>query len=762
MFRLCLLLIALIAAALLWLVAHPAQLRPLLPLTARLLPADTTIDLLEGLEIDVLGGKLDVLELEWQRNRLRIDAVRWRWDVVQIWPPELGLDVVTAGSVAIHLAQLDTPTPTDWRALPLPAETEFWPLLTRLRLAINHFSMHDADGKHLLDGHIETAPALTRGAGSIRQPDGNRLDWRWRELATGAPYSWQIDWQSSILTDATGRLQFSLQGRQLDWQLQADAATILLSGLVLDQTHLAVRGKAMPFEQLPVLLGADFELATVLPNTALGDLAVNCRGRITAGQDYSAELRGDSCNIRQGMTLGNIDVPILVVAGPALELQSFTLDAGHVTVAAFSLEAWRLSDLRLDVEPSLLWQAETGDLALPDLNYQFAVTNSQLSLSSNASGSLKGSLAGPNAHWQGILKGEFQTNFRQHEITPWQVLASVSASADDFAAEGSIDSPAHGQLASIKLSGKPTPFVYQLQADIDSDSWRWQGDLLQALLGAGQTLVPAQLTAAEFMLRLVWQGSSETSSATLSGQIRNLYGVSAGLAFAGLDVAPFSLPIRDGTLSQEISLDWQMKALNAGIAATELSGSVDRLENTWRLKDVYGNVFGGEFSIPSLKDFSSPGRQGELALTGLALDEIIGMLDMPELSVTGKIDGRIPLVWQGDTVVVPDGAMNSQGKGLIRYRPDNELTEGDSGNAQLDITRRALANLHFETLEADLDYNTNGDLTIDARMRGSNPDLDDGRPIHLNLHIENNIHSLLKSLRASEQINGWLERQLDR
>ena len=778
--RLSVLLLALVAAVLLWLLANPAHLQPLIPHARLLLPADTQIDQIEGLEIGVLGGEFRELKLNWQGNRVHVDTASWRWDLVRVWPPELGLDAFSAGTVTVHLAPIETTSPARWRAIPLLSETTLWPLLAELHLVVDQILLSNSAGELLLDGQFEMAPALRRGSGRIRQADGSKFEFDWRESAPQTGFDWQLDWRSNVFADTEGTLQFSHHQRRLDWQLLAQAPQLNVADQPLQRTRMAMQGVAMPFEQSPVLLRADFELATTLENLRDTPVIVNCHGRLATQVDYSTEVLSEGCTVSDSTLNVSIAMPLRAQISSEMAVGSVAIEAGTLTVDPFTIDAWQLSDFRLNVEPAVLWQ-EASDTCLPDsiraasneencsfgavlpdLNYQISFSNTALSLNSSATGVVSDIRFADLSEWRLELTGEFQTVFQEHTLLPWQLALSFTGTTQDFTARGTIDNAEFGILASIEANGSRAPFAYQVQAQLDSDAWHWQGDLLQQLLGSGQTLLPAQLTAADVTAQLIWSATSKSSSATLNGQIEKLYGVSNGVAIAGLSVAPFSVPIRDGVIQGKTRIDWRAQGLNGGFAATDLSGSAYWFDDTWQLRNIRGELFGGEFTIPVLNDFSHDGQQGVLSFRGFDLETIIGMLDTPDLTVTGHIDGRVPLVWQQNTLVVPDGTMNSQHAGVIRYRSQGDAEPVSTGNPQLDLTRRALANMQYETLEAELAYSKSGDLTIDAKLRGSNPELENGRPIHLNLHVENNILSLLQSLRASEQINAWLERQLDR
>jgi hypothetical protein len=73
----------------------------------------------------------------------------------------------------------------------------------------------------------------------------------------------------------------------------------------------------------------------------------------------------------------------------------------------------------------------------------------------------------------------------------------------------------------------------------------------------------------------------------------------------------------------------------------------------------------------------------------------------------------------------------------------------------------ALSNLHFEELDADIMLDEAGRLVLRTSVLGNNPDYENGRQVKLNLTLENNLLSLLKSLQTVESVNLWVTRKFE-
>ena len=110
------------------------------------------------------------------------------------------------------------------------------------------------------------------------------------------------------------------------------------------------------------------------------------------------------------------------------------------------------------------------------------------------------------------------------------------------------------------------------------------------------------------------------------------------------------------------------------------------------------------------------------------------------------------------TVTVPDGELHSRAPGgTINYFPPG-------GRADLSdlpsYALQALEEFNYNMLTATPSYYEDGTLIIAVHTEGHSPPLNTERPVHLNLNMEQNILSLLESLRYSGKLTDKLEQQL--
>jgi hypothetical protein len=73
---------------------------------------------------------------------------------------------------------------------------------------------------------------------------------------------------------------------------------------------------------------------------------------------------------------------------------------------------------------------------------------------------------------------------------------------------------------------------------------------------------------------------------------------------------------------------------------------------------------------------------------------------------------------------------------------------------------RILRELNYNSLQASADYLPQGDLLLGIELKGMSPYVDEKRPVHFNLNLEQNLLKLLQSLRYIEGLNEELDKNV--
>ena len=177
------------------------------------------------------------------------------------------------------------------------------------------------------------------------------------------------------------------------------------------------------------------------------------------------------------------------------------------------------------------------------------------------------------------------------------------------------------------------------------------------------------------------------------------------------------------------------------------------------LDSIQTELFGGIISSREIYvDLQDQELDCIVHLDRIDLKEIIKLNEMKGLQVSGILDGTIRAQWKDNQLNIPEGELHSRAPGgTINYLPPG----GSDGLSTLPAyAMKALEEFNYDTLVATPTYENDGTLSINIQTKGQSPPLNTNRPVHLNLNTEQNILSLLHSLRYSKNLTDELEQRL--
>lgn len=212
-----------------------------------------------------------------------------------------------------------------------------------------------------------------------------------------------------------------------------------------------------------------------------------------------------------------------------------------------------------------------------------------------------------------------------------------------------------------------------------------------------------------------------------------------------------------------------LKHVDTGVIANNISTNLKlNTENSDSLPqinvhDLYGEIFGGSFSANDLVyDLNSRTNNFMIKATNIDLAEIVKTQQLEGIEATGRIDGIIPVELNEDGVFIQDGAfINDVRNGTIRYNPATG-TEQLKQNPITGIALDALRDFRYSYLSAGVNFTPEGSLKINLQLKGTSPELDSKRPVHLNINTEQNLLSLLKSLRYAQGVSEKIDNKVRR
>lgn len=164
-----------------------------------------------------------------------------------------------------------------------------------------------------------------------------------------------------------------------------------------------------------------------------------------------------------------------------------------------------------------------------------------------------------------------------------------------------------------------------------------------------------------------------------------------------------------------------------------LGGSLEISEGTWNLADL-------PLRVP-------------VKLNKVELSELMRVYPSEGLAGTGTLSGKLPLLIDREGIRVDQGRVLAIKPGGTLKLPADRLRGIAQGNQAMELVASAMENFHYSVLTSTIDYDQDGRLFLGLHLEGSNPDVQGGHPIVLNINLEEDIPALLTSLQLSGRVN---------
>ncbi len=176
------------------------------------------------------------------------------------------------------------------------------------------------------------------------------------------------------------------------------------------------------------------------------------------------------------------------------------------------------------------------------------------------------------------------------------------------------------------------------------------------------------------------------------------------------------------------------------------------------------SLLGGSLIANNLELDANVDQQNlRINLQGLDLAQIVAMQQLQGLSATGLLDGVVPVTVGPKGIRITQGEIYAQQPGgQIQYIPSSETRQRGNSVPGSQLVLKILENLYYDSLRVDVDYEENGQLTMQLAIQGISPQVDANRPIHFNLTLEQNVLTLLRGLRFAQGISKDIDKQVQK
>jgi len=202
-----------------------------------------------------------------------------------------------------------------------------------------------------------------------------------------------------------------------------------------------------------------------------------------------------------------------------------------------------------------------------------------------------------------------------------------------------------------------------------------------------------------------------------------------------------------------------IQRVDAGVPIDNLHFEVSLAYNQdLRLSGFSGELLKGALTADALVwNLNGAERHSELAFTGISLNTLAKEMESENFAASGLLDARLPITTDRQGITIENGTLDARAPGgRLRYYgafSPSMLTS----NPQLKLIAGALEDYNYREIHGTINYPLSGDLKLNLKLTGRSEAVDANRDLVINLNLENNVPSMLKSLQASRNLTDVLE-----
>jgi hypothetical protein len=444
----------------------------------------------------------------------------------------------------------------------------------------------------------------------------------------------------------------------------------------------------------------------------------------------------------------------------------------NVNAAQLHAQPWALRDLAASLQLSGHLNDSAIALSLGP--------GSQLTLAQAASTQirleqLQTSLAG--LQLQGRWTGDTLTALRVHGPSELRVnsLHHPQLKAQGWRWQG----PLEANLEQLQLQGTLTgDSGLALNLDLlkpSTGALTMKAQLQELFLRAGNPLAktlaewPALLSLNQGRLRAdatVRLPDAQAPQLDLNLSLQGLAGIYDRTVLSGLD-GQLQLLLRGDRLQLKVP-KLQLQQANPGVPIGPLLLQADYSaavaapgRGQLALRQAHSAFLGGRLWLePATLDLSRGTLRLPVQLQGLDLEQFFRIYPAEGLTAHGVIDGQLPLQLSSTGISIQQGHLAARSPGGVLQFHSERIRALGRANPGMQLVAEALEDFQYQRLSSQVSYDEQGKLLLELRLEGRNPAIENGRPIHFSITLQEDIPTLLASLQLSDKVSDLIKRRV--
>ena len=201
---------------------------------------------------------------------------------------------------------------------------------------------------------------------------------------------------------------------------------------------------------------------------------------------------------------------------------------------------------------------------------------------------------------------------------------------------------------------------------------------------------------------------------------------------------------------------FNLNELRAGAVVKAVEGQWQVSSNTALINDVKGSVFGGEFSLDSYT-VGKPNQVANVKFENIDASKLVTLDDKSGIVLTGRLAGSLPVHFDSGKIEIIDGSLFSQGTGNLKITNNAAFDSVMQQQQELQPVLGLLTNLDIQKLNSSVALKNDGWLKLGVNLQGYNKA--EQQQVNFNYNHEENVFTLLRALRLSDEITQKVEQQ---
>jgi hypothetical protein len=201
---------------------------------------------------------------------------------------------------------------------------------------------------------------------------------------------------------------------------------------------------------------------------------------------------------------------------------------------------------------------------------------------------------------------------------------------------------------------------------------------------------------------------------------------------------------------------FNLNELRAGAVVNNINGKIKVVNNSAQAFDISGNVFDGVFELDKYTLLKSQ-QTANVTFKDIDASKLITLDDKSGITLTGRLKGWLPLHFSDSGVEVTNGNLLNQGEGKLIISNNTAFDSVMQQQQELQPVLSLLKNLDIQKLNSTVALKSDGWLNLGVNLQGFNEP--EQQQVNFNYNHEENVFTLLRALRLSDEITQKVEQQ---